>query len=439
MYIKKIVLDNVRCFEHVEFDLSSGQDVQKWGVILGDNGFGKTTILRSIAMGLCDETGAAGLLQDTYGDWVRWGEKKATIKIDLLDGGKKYSIETTIHHEADSTLEIIKQVRKHEKDFPWENMFVCGYGANRTILGSELFEKYSLADSLYTLFSYGQPSQSPELMLRRRAVTEEEIAEVCGWLDEVLMLEKGSTKLDHKGIKIRGLWERDVYLGSLPDGQVSMLTLVLDILGWASLKGLKDQKNKLFGIILIDEIEQHLHPSWQKYIMRQLHKVFPYLQFIVTTHSPLCAVGTANLPSADEVSSLLLLSHEGDHIEGKDKTRPPKGQRADQILTSPLFGLDTSRSDDTAQKIAKYSKLLAKASRTDPEKRESRKLQSELKKELGSEETPLQELVSQAVRDALDKLVVKIAKDQKTPKEAIDFEIRRQLNELFGKGKYDKD
>lgn len=431
MYIKKIVLDNVRCFEHVEFDLSSGQDVQKWGVILGDNGFGKTTILRSIAMGLCDETGAAGLLQDTYGDWVRWGEKKATIKIDLLDRGTKYSIETTIHHKADSTLEIIKQVRKHEKDFPWDNMFVCGYGANRTILGSELFEKYSLADSLYTLFSYGQPSQSPELMLRRRAVTEEEIAEVCGWLDEVLMLEKGSTKLDHKGIKIRGLWERDVYLGSLPDGQVSMLTLVLDILGWASLKGLKDQKNKLSGIILIDEIEQHLHPSWQKYIMRQLHKVFPYLQFIVTTHSPLCAIGTANLKNAEKVCSLLALSQEDDYVKGQDKIKPPSGQRADQVLTSLLFGLDTSRSDDTQQRIEKYSQLLAKADRTEDEEKKVQKLESKLEEELGSAETELQKFVEEAIHKTLDKLVSKIDK-KKLSEKAIDFEVSLQLKKLLG-------
>lgn len=439
MYITKITLDNVRCFEHIEFDLSSSRDVQKWGVILGDNGFGKTTILRSIAMGLCDETGAAGLLQDTYGDWVRWDKNSATIKIELLDGNKKCSITTTIHHESDSKLEVVEQEREPEKDFPWQKVFVCGYGANRTILGSELFEKYSLADSLYTLFSYGQPSQSPELMLRRRALGEKEVNELCVWLDEVLMLEKGSTKLDHHGIKIKSLWERDVYLGSLPDGQVSMLTMVLDMLGWASLKGLKEQKNMVSGIVLIDEIEQHLHPSWQKYVIRQLNKVFPNLQFIATTHSPLCAIGTANLPSADEVSSLLVLSQEGDHIEGKDGVSPPRGKRADQILTSFLFGLDASGSDDTAQKIERYSQLLSKADRTGMDKKELIRLKSEIEKELGSGETQLKELVGKAVSTALDKLVVNIAKDKKPPEEAIDFEIRRQLNELFSKGEYDKD
>ena len=440
MYITKIVLKNIRCFRHVEFDLSSKRGVQKWGVILGDNGFGKTTLLRSIAMGLCDKTGAAGLLQDTYGDWVRSGEEKATIKsgkekatikIDLLDGVKKCWIETTIHHERDSKLETVEQVTEPREDFPWGKIFVCGYGANRTILGSELFEKYSLADSLYTLFSYGQPSQSPELMLRRRAMSKEEIEEICGWIDEVLMLDKGSTKLDEGGIKIKSIGGRDVYLGSLPDGHVSMMTLVLDMLGWATLKGLKDQKNKMSGIILIDEIEQHLHPSWQKYIIRQLHNVFPNLQFIVTTHSPLCVIGTANLPSADEVSSLLVLRQEDDHIKGQDKIQPPRGKRADQVLTSYLFDLETTRSVDTLQRIERYSALLAKTSLSKTEKSELETIKVKLKEELGSAETELQQLVEKAVHETIDKLVVD-ALTPNLPKEAINFEIRRQLKDLLG-------
>ncbi len=437
MYIKKVTLTNVRCFEHVEFDLSSGRDVRKWGMILGDNGVGKTTLIRSIAMGLCDKTGAASLLQDTFGDWVRWDERKATIKIDLLDGDKEYSIETTIYHEPDSKLETVNRDADKEKNFPWENMFVCAYGANRSIIGSEIFDRYSLADSVFSLFNYTIALQNPELMLRRRVKNQVETDEVCGWLDEVLMLEEGSTRLDEAGIKIKGNWGRHVYLGSAPDGHTAMLSWVLDMLGWATLKGLKDKKNELYGIILIDEIEQHLHPKWQKYIIKLLHKVFPNLQFIATTHSPLCAIGTANCENADKVCSLLALRQEDDHVRGQDKIKPPWGRRADQVLTSLLFELDTSRSDGTQQQIEKYSQLLAKASRTEVEERELKELQLELNKKLDSTETPLHELVDHAVRDALDKLVAKIAKGQKPPKEAIDFEIRRQLNELFGKSKND--
>ena len=180
MYIKKVVLKNVRCFEYVAFDLSLENGVQKWGLILGDNGFGKTTILRSIAMGLCDKTGASGLLQDTYGDWVRWGKKNAIIKLDLVEGNEEYSIETTIHHEPNSKLEVIDQVTFPNENFPWEKIFVCGYGANRSIQGDTSYEAYSLADALYSLFNYKGSLQNAELMLWRRTHTKKRKKFVVG-------------------------------------------------------------------------------------------------------------------------------------------------------------------------------------------------------------------------------------------------------------------
>ena len=45
------------------------------------------------------------------------------------------------------------------------------------------------------------------------------------------------------------------------------------------------------GIVLIDEIDIHLHPTWQRQILSQLRRTFPKIQFIVTTHSPLVAGG----------------------------------------------------------------------------------------------------------------------------------------------------
>src|ERR1700674_4901291 len=72
LYLKKIVLENVRCFKKLDFDLTARRNRPRmWGVILGDNGVGKTTLLRSIAMGMCDEASAAGLLRELYGEWNR--------------------------------------------------------------------------------------------------------------------------------------------------------------------------------------------------------------------------------------------------------------------------------------------------------------------------------------------------------------------------------
>ena len=376
IYITKIVLENVRCFEHIEIDLSSEQGVQKWAVILGDNGVGKTTLLRSIAMGLCDETGAASLLQDTYGDWIRWDKEYALIEIKLLSEGTKCSIKTTIERKPDSTVEIVNQKTYPEKDFPWDNLFVCGYGANRSILGSEYYEEFSPADSLYSLFKYGYSLQNPEVVLHRRSLVQGDIDEVCEWVDEVLMLEKGSTKLDPNGIKIKGSWGRDVYLGSLADGHVATLTLVLDMLGWATMKGLYDKKNNLSGIILIDEIEQHLHPNWQRNIIKLLHKVFPNIQFITSSHSPICAAGLADLP--DERCNLELFTINKKGVVTNERLSTMRGWRYDQILTSRAFEIP-ARNVKTQDLLDKMKTLYMKDSLSNAEDAELKELLEELK------------------------------------------------------------
>lgn len=431
MYIKKVTLTNVRCFKHVEFDLSSGSGVQRWGVILGDNGVGKTTILRSIAMGLCDETGAASLLQDTYGDWVRWGEKEATIKIDLLDGDKECSIVTTISYESNSNLETIKQNTFSEGKFPWDEIFVCGYGANRSIKGDTSYDSYSLADALFTLFDYryGGALQNPELILWRQTHTQKR-EDICHSLDDILMLEKGSTKLDEGGIKIKGSWGRHVYFGSLPDGYAATVTFVLDMIGWATLKSLKKKNDNPSGIILIDEIEQHLHPSWQKYFIKLLHQVFPHKQFIATTHSPLCAIGTANLPKADEVCSLLALRQEGDSVVGQDKIKPPRGKRADQVLTSELFGLATATDDPTKEAIYRYVDLQS-SSRSEEEEKEYQKLNEYLGQIIGSAERPLEQEIADAVKKVLTEQRDDSLSKSSGQQRLVDLEIARQLHNIL--------
>ncbi|MGL5624021.1 AAA family ATPase, partial [Cetobacterium sp.] len=75
----------------------------------------------------------------------------------------------------------------------------------------------------------------------------------------------------------------------LSDGIKSTLSMVADIAYRMAILNpqlLEDIKEKTPGIILIDEIDMHLHPAWQKKIINDLCKIFPNVQFIFTTHSP---------------------------------------------------------------------------------------------------------------------------------------------------------
>ena len=96
-------------------------------------------------MGLCDESSAGGLLRELPGDFVRRRQKKASISIHLKDkNGTDYEIETII--ESLPAFESLKQslwiYRNGEREsldvkkFPWNKIFVCGYGAGRQTQGS---------------------------------------------------------------------------------------------------------------------------------------------------------------------------------------------------------------------------------------------------------------------------------------------------------------
>ena len=183
MYITRLVLDKVRCFEHIEIPLDNpGSSL----VVLGDNGDGKTTVLRSLAMGLCDESSAAALFRELPGEYVRRRPRRkhaktgdvGTITIDLLDtDGARYRTVTCI--KALDAFEIVSQReglyqidgRKEkalsEEKFPWKRIFVSGYGAGTRSQGTADFQHYLAVDAVYPLFRYDVPLQNPELAIRR--------------------------------------------------------------------------------------------------------------------------------------------------------------------------------------------------------------------------------------------------------------------------------
>ena len=100
------------------------------------------------------------------------------------------------------------------------------------------------------------------------------------------------------------------------------------------------------AVVLVDEIDLHLHPKWQRDLIGFLTERFPNTQFIATAHSPLIvqAAGDANIA---------LLKREGDHVVIENNPETIRGWRVDQILTSDLFGLETARPPDTRKALAK--------------------------------------------------------------------------------------
>src|SRR5262249_50351994 len=113
------------------------------------------------------------------------------------------------------------------------------------------------------------------------------------------------------------------------------------------------------AVVLIDEIDLHLHPKWQRELLYYLSNLFPNTQFIVTTHSPLIVQS-----AAARDANIVVCRREGDHVVIDQSIEAVRGWRADQILTSDLFDLPSTR-DTEIEKLEKQRRdILSKAKLT---------------------------------------------------------------------------
>lgn len=170
LYLSRFHLQNVRCFENISIDLGDSGPMSGWTVFVGDNATGKSTLLRSIAMGLCDEASAAGLMKESDEGYIRRGQTEARIRLDLFDPDdhlRKYTIKTTvtrIEGERGIFSDVVRQQTIPKRQlFPWDEIFVSGYGAGRGVAGTGDIAGYSAIDAVYNLFNYTEGLQNPEI------------------------------------------------------------------------------------------------------------------------------------------------------------------------------------------------------------------------------------------------------------------------------------
>ncbi|MBS1570967.1 MAG: AAA family ATPase [Bacteroidetes bacterium] len=139
---------------------------------------------------------------------------------------------------------------------------------------------------------------------------------------------------DLEGNKI----EKGVNYNHLSSGLKSLIAMLGDMM----LRLFEQQTSivdpaELEGIVLIDEIDIHLHPKWQKQIPEILHDSFPRIQFIVTTHSPIPLLGA---PLKSRIYVVKRTAQEGVAIERMDNRVMFEDLLPNAILTSPIFDLE---------------------------------------------------------------------------------------------------
>ena len=399
MYVNKIELKNIRGFEDLKFNLARPDgSYAGWTVFTGDNGSGKSSLLKAIAVALTGKD-TARALQPSFHRWIREGAAEQEGRIELtiapqkgvddFSGGGKTAYKnfpaTIVLRNVgkETTTEVIdsqKTARRGLWSTEAHGWFSCGYGpfrrvfgaspeATRLMVGATTERFVTMFQEAASLFEVDQWLRNLSHKKLEGKTTESAHLDL---LLEILRDDLMPNQITVDRVDSDGLWLKDRHglqlaWSDMSDGYRAALALLADILRHLisayGIEGLaeKDADGKLRivkgGVIMIDEIDAHLHPEWQREIGFWLKQHFPNIQFLVTTHSPIIC------QAADE-NGLFVLPEPG----GDEKPRALTQQeyntvissRPDTILLTAAFGLQNTRSPRAVQGRAEYSKLMAK-------------------------------------------------------------------------------
>lgn len=356
-YIKHIRLENIKGFKELNISVSSeNKPFRKRTIILGKNGTCKSTLLRCIAIGLCDAADGNALIAEPIGRLVSEDASTATIELELISqeaADKPHKIITKLENKNDKDSIIIQEgVLPHNG-----SIFVCGYGVGRSSTGPETGRAYRIIDSVYTLFQYEQTLVGAELILRRlmdHLGTDLYVHAKSGIKKALGLSPEDDFELPKGGgVVFSGpTIGNQIPLEGLADGYRITFTWILDLYGWAMRADNVTSTGGVEGILLVDELEQHIHPSMQINILSRLSDLFPEIQILATTHSPLVALGA--LPQ-----ELIALRRDGNSVFSEENIPDFRGYSAEDMLVDHRLFDSKVYSSETSEKLDRYRELVS--------------------------------------------------------------------------------
>ena len=401
MLIRQIRLQDVKGITELDFRLSRSPEASLagWNVVTGDNASGKTTLLKAIAMALVGPD-LARILQPSLKGWVRDGESGCTIAIEVQPGsrdvfvqGRPYvrpfwaELKCTVGAGGDVHLAASRELNKKGKGpahGPWaespNGWFSAGYGPFRRLYGASseaqrIMSGPSRIARYATMFREDATLGECELWLvdlrHKELEAKPREAKILQQVLKLLnddFLKEGMTveRVDSEGLWIKDARGVVLPLKEMSEGYRASLALLVDLVrhmehtfGPDELVVERDGKSVVThqGVILIDEIDSHLHPEWQRRIGFWLKEHFPECQFFVTTHSPIiCQAadngGVFHLPAITSDRPPFQLSDE--------EYRKVIKSGSDDILCSEAFELPYVRSDRAIKARRSFSQLRSK-------------------------------------------------------------------------------
>ena len=323
MKIESFSIQNYKCIKDLAVDCRGADgEIRQWTVLLGENNTGKTNVLRALSYLVVSkfnfrmEIGEEGEVVEEYTRFIARGREgsfgkakpKQFVKSILNNGD---------HWNSDSRIRCAKGTVSYLNLFP--------YGVNRVPARVALSERESLPyKTLFTSdarlldlqewllqLDYSQKSGSEKSQKRLEKMHELLKSEL---FPEIKGFKFGRYELENDQVSVRfETIDGDMRFDELGFGYQTTLTWLADFCK-RMFELYPDAENPLLeeAVVLVDEIDLHLHPKWQRDLVPTLSKIFPNVQFVVTTHSPHV------LQSMEDVNLYVLRRHaESGEIEAE--------------------------------------------------------------------------------------------------------------------------
>jgi predicted ATPase len=396
MYIKKVKIKKVRSIDKFEMSFPKPNG---WHVLIGDNGAGKSTIIRSVALALigCDEITA---IKPNWNNWLQWKANQGDIELvlekniefDLLNSPNNPSVSNEINcsiilNRQEGNYVTLDLPTDSEKSIPqmefWRSRggwFSAGYGPFRRFTGGStdygsVFENPTFSRLASHLSLFGEDvalTEATKWLINLQFQTLEN--KISGnFLENLKRFINSSGFLPHdaqllnvssEGVTFKDGNGAEISVTQMSDGYRSILSMTFELIRqlvrvYGEEKVFRniandEMKIEVPGVVLIDEVDVHLHPTWQTRIGEWFTHFFPQIQFIVTTHSPLVC-------RACENGSIWRLTSPGSNIQsgeikGTDRERLIFGDILDAYGTD-IFGKTAAKAAKTDEKKDELGKL----------------------------------------------------------------------------------
>ncbi len=421
MFVSKLEIHGIKRLRNFALDFTrSDGSPRMWTVLLGENGLCKTTILQAVAMcatgyvranqmadvpslpdvrlGPNDRAIMRAVFQfghhrhatRDYPDYPGSGTPRdpPSLFSELTIGANESTLSGSSAYQHLPTTEPTDPLKAARSRTDVRGWFVAGFGTARFLPRPQASDRLEdpVLSRLNPLFDKGRlvgtgfadVLEDPKAFasLLREALIEDKLLPDASNIElrgkggvtsakRLVESHRFDFKVGKEQLRIPATW--------LSQGYQSTIAWVADVIGHMLLDSRSEEIElaDMEGLVLVDELDLHLHPRWQRTIVAALKEIFPRVQFVATTHSPMVLAGLRR----DEV--VLLSADDAGNITSQEAPDEPSVLTGSELYRE-FFGVQNFR-PELGVKLQQYGYLVGNPHRTDSDDRNMRKLQEELR------------------------------------------------------------